>query len=69
MPLECPAISGHEGVVSLLPEHDGVDAGRLDKQGCAPLPHATRRGHGGVVKLLQTRKSLERAEPQQPDLL
>lgn len=46
------ASSGHEDLVKLLIETDGVDVDPQGEDGNTPLSLAASRGHEGVVKLL-----------------
>ena len=54
--------------MNLLLEQEAVDPDHPDKQGGTPLSYATGRGHEGIVKLLQARKSVGSTDVQ-PHLL
>ena len=51
-PLSWAAGGGHEAVVRLLVERDGVDINAEDNEGRTPLIWAAYRGHEAVVRLL-----------------
>jgi len=67
-PSDVLPLEGHERVVKLLLQQEGVDPNRLDKHGGTPLSYATGRGHEGVVELLQARGSTGCADAQRPHL-
>lgn len=54
-PLSWAAKNGHEAVVALLLEKDGVDPDSKDEIGRTPLSWAASNGHEAVVKLLLTK--------------
>ena len=51
-PLVWAASNGHEEVVKILLEHEGINPDQPDDFGTTPLSHAAEEGHEGVVKIL-----------------
>jgi ankyrin repeat protein len=51
-PLSIAASHGHEALVGMLLEHDGVDAAIQDVNGATALTWAASRGHLEVVNML-----------------
>ena len=62
-PLSLAAESGHDVVVRLLLEREGVSPDRPDIHGQTPLSWAARNGHDGVVKLLLGREDVSPDKP------
>ncbi|KAK3366631.1 ankyrin repeat-containing domain protein, partial [Lasiosphaeria ovina] len=50
--LSCACQRGHESIVQLLLETDGIDIDSKDKHDRTPLSYAAESGHEAVVKLL-----------------
>ena len=57
-PLSYAAANGHEAVVRLLLEREGVVADSTDKHGQTPLSYAAEHGHEAVVRLLLEREGV-----------
>ena len=54
-PLFVAVVNGHDAVVRLLVERDGVDINVKDNVGRTPLSWAVQYGHEAVVRLLSDR--------------
>ena len=65
--LSLAAENGHDGVVKLLLEQEGVSPDRPDIHGQTPLSWAARNGHDGVVKLLLGREDVSPDKPNNYD--
>lgn len=57
-PLSWASSNGHEDVVKLLLDQDGVEPDSRDFRGQTPLFHAVRGGHGEVVNILLSNETV-----------
>jgi len=64
-PLSWAAGNGHQGVVTILLEEEGVHPDKPDKLGQTPFLWAARNGHEGVVQLLLEREDIAPDTPDQ----